>query len=140
MKTNILNSKSEVETETVMDYFLLFSSLVLLLFFLLLVLLLSILIINRSHFFEARIWIFADKGHEEGNFNGDNPSLHYHQLEPYVRFMSYSKCSNWRWMLKLLSNFGCLFPFYLDGANSIKTDLYICNFSTGQFVSYKSVI
>ena len=29
---------------------------------------------------------------------------------------------------------------YLDGANSIKTDLHICNLWTGQFVSYKSVI
>ena len=46
----------------------------------------------------------------------------------YVRFISYSKCSNWRWISKLSSNFGCLFTFcYLDGANSIKTDLHICN-------------
>ena len=35
----------------------------------------------------------------------------------YVWFMSYLKCSNWRQILKLLSNFGCLFTFcYLDGA------------------------
>ena len=27
----------------------------------------------------------------------------------YVQFISYSKCSNWRQILKLLSNFGCLF-------------------------------
>ena len=34
-----------------------------------------------------------------------------------------------------------LFPIIiLDGANSIKTDLHICNLRTGQFVSYKSVI
>ena len=39
-----------------------------------------------------------------------------------VRFISYSKCSNWRWISKLLSNFGCLFTF-----NSIKTDIHICN-------------
>ena len=38
-----------------------------------------------------------------------------------VQFISYSKFSNWRWISKLLSNFGCLFTFcYLDGANSIK--------------------
>ena len=41
----------------------------------------------------------------------------------YVWFISYSKCSNWHWISKLASNFGCLFTFcYLDGANSIKTD------------------
>ena len=33
-----------------------------------------------------------------------------------------------------------LFATYLDGANSIKTDLHICNLWTGQFASYKSVI
>ena len=32
------------------------------------------------------------------------------------------------------------FVKYLDGANSIKTDLYICNLRTGQFESYKSLI
>ena len=58
-----------------------------------------------------------------------------------VQFMSYSKCSNWHLISKLSSNFGCLFTFcYLDGANSIKTDLHVCNLWTGQFVSYKSVI
>ena len=47
----------------------------------------------------------------------------------------------WRRISKLLSNFGCLFTFcYLDGANSIKTDLHICELWTGQFVSYKSLI
>ena len=55
--------------------------------------------------------------------------------------MSYSKCSNWCPISKLSSNFGFLFTFcYLDGANSIKTDLHICNLWTGQFASYKSVI
>ena len=45
-----------------------------------------------------------------------------------VRLMSYLKCSNWCQISKLLSNFGCLFTFcYLDGANSIKTGLHICN-------------
>ena len=58
-----------------------------------------------------------------------------------VRFISYSKCSNWRRISKLSLNFECLFTFcYLDGANSIKTDLHICNLWTGQFVSYKSGI
>ena len=47
----------------------------------------------------------------------------------YVQFISYSKkCSNWHRISKLSSNFGCLFTFrYLDGANSIRTDLHICN-------------
>ena len=58
-----------------------------------------------------------------------------------VRFMSYLKCSNWCQISKLSSNFGCLFTFfYLDEANSIKTDLHICKLLTGQFVSYKFVI
>ena len=48
-----------------------------------------------------------------------------------VRFISYLKFSNWRRISKLLSNFGCLFTFcYLDGANSIKSDLHICNGAT----------
>ena len=60
---------------------------------------------------------------------------------PNVRFISYSKCSNWRPISKLLSNFGCLSTFcYSDGLNSIETDLLILNLWTGQFVSYKSVI
>jgi hypothetical protein len=46
----------------------------------------------------------------------------------YFRFMSYSTFSNWCQILKLLSNFGCLYTvFYLDGANSIKNDWHICN-------------
>ena len=43
--------------------------------------------------------------------------------EPKIKawIISYSKCSNWHQILKLLSNFGCLFTFcYLDRANSIK--------------------
>ena len=61
--------------------------------------------------------------------------------QTFVQFNSYSKCSNWRRISKLLLNFGCLFTFcYLDGANSIKTDLHICNLWTGPFVYYKSVI
>ena len=64
-----------------------------------------------------------------------------HVCSSNVQFLSYSKCSNWRQISRLLSNFGCLFTFcYLDGANSIKTDLHICNLWTGQFVSYKSVV
>ena len=40
--------------------------------------------------------------------------------------MSYSKCSNWPRMSKLLSNFECIFTFcYLDEANSIKTYLHM---------------
>ena len=58
-----------------------------------------------------------------------------------VRFISYLKCFKWCRILKLVSNFECLFTFgYLDEANSIKTYLHICNLWTGQFVSYKSVI
>ena len=46
----------------------------------------------------------------------------------YVWFISYSKFFNWRQTSKLSLNFECLFTFcYLDGANSIKTDLHICN-------------
>ena len=57
------------------------------------------------------------------------------------RFMLYSKCSNWCQISKLLLNFRCLFTLcYFDGANSIETDLHICNLWIGQFVSYKSVI
>ena len=63
------------------------------------------------------------------------------ELTIYVRFISYSKCSNWRRISKLASTFGCLFTFCnLDRAYSIKTYLHICNLWTGQFVSYKSVI
>ena len=47
----------------------------------------------------------------------------------------------WRQISKLSLNFGWVFTFcYLDGANSIKTALHICNLWTGQFVSEKSVI
>ena len=56
----------------------------------------------------------------------------------FVRFISYLKCSNWHQISKLSMNSGCLFTFcYLDGANSTKTDLHICNLWTGQFVTYK---
>ena len=41
-----------------------------------------------------------------------------------VRFISYSKCSNWCQISKLLSNFGCLFTFWYSAwANWIKTKL-----------------
>ena len=64
-----------------------------------------------------------------------------HSNVTYVWIISYSKCSNWYQISKLSSNFGCLITFcYLDGANSIKTDLHICNLWTGQLVSYKSAI
>ena len=59
----------------------------------------------------------------------------------YTWIISYSKGSNWCQISKLSSNFECVFMFcYLDWANSIKTDLHICNLWTGQFVSFKSVI
>ena len=49
-------------------------------------------------------------------------------VDTNVRFVSYSKCSNWRRISKLLSNFCSLFTFgYLDGANSIKTKLQTCD-------------
>ena len=39
-------------------------------------------------------------------------------LSIYVRFISFLKCSNWRQISKLLSNFGCLFTFcYFAWAN-----------------------
>ena len=50
------------------------------------------------------------------------------QYQINVRFISYSKSPNWRRITKSLSNFGCLFTFcYLNGANSIKTYIHICN-------------
>ena len=53
------------------------------------------------------------------------PKVQFYQQLLYVRFISYSKCFNWHRILKLSSNFGCLFTFcYLDGINSIKTDLH----------------
>ena len=52
-----------------------------------------------------------------------------------LREFSYSKCSNWRQISKVLL---CSFIFcYLDGANSIKTDLHICNFWTGYWLVCK---
>ena len=56
-----------------------------------------------------------------------------------VRFISYSKCSNWHQISKLLSNFGCLFTCYFDRANSIETNLQTCNLHTIQYISYKSI-
>ena len=49
-----------------------------------------------------------------------------------VRFMLYLKCSNWRQISKMLSNFEHIFTFcYLDEAKSIKTDLHLCNLWIG---------
>ena len=57
-----------------------------------------------------------------------------------VRFMSYLKSFNWRRILKLVSNFGCLFTFcHSSGANLSKTKLQTCNLQTGQSISYKYV-
>ena len=62
-------------------------------------------------------------------------------LATYVQFISYSKCSTWRRISKLLSNFGCLFTIcYLDGANSIKTYLQTCNLHTIRSNSYKAIL
>ena len=47
--------------------------------------------------------------------------------------VKYQKCSG-TWDAYVL------FTMYLDVANSIKTDLHICNLWTGQFVSYMHVI
>ena len=45
-----------------------------------------------------------------------------------VWIISYSKCSNWRWISKFSWNFGCLFTCcYFDRTNSIKTNLQTCN-------------
>ena len=54
------------------------------------------------------------------------PACYDHGLvQSNVRFMSYLKCSDWRGISRLSSNFGCLFTFcYLDGPNSIKTNLH----------------
>ena len=58
----------------------------------------------------------------------------------YVWFISYSKCSNWRQISKLASNFGCLFTFcYSAWANLLKTKLQTCNLQTGQSISYKYI-
>ena len=52
-----------------------------------------------------------------------------------VWFISYSKCSNWHQISKLLLSFCFLFTFcYLDGAHSIKIDLHICNLWISQSV------
>jgi hypothetical protein len=57
-----------------------------------------------------------------------------------VQFMSYLKCSKWRWISKLVSNFGCLFAFcYSAWANLLKTKLQTCSLQTGQSISYKYV-
>ena len=68
-------------------------------------------------------------------------SVHQGRIKfTYVRFMSYSKCYNWRGISKLSSNFGCLFTFcYSAGANLLKTKLQTCNLQTGQSISYKYV-
>ena len=54
------------------------------------------------------------------------PACYDHGLvQSNVRFMSYLKCSDWRGISRLSSNFGCLFTFcYLHGPNSIKTNLH----------------
>ena len=50
-----------------------------------------------------------------------------------VWIMSYSKHSNWQQILKLLSNFGCLFTFcYYAWENQIKTKLQTCSLKSGQ--------
>ena len=74
-------------------------------------------------------------------FRSSSTPRYNQKQSSYVRFISYSRCSIWRRISKLSSNFGCLFTFcYLDGANSIKTDLHISNLWIGWFVSYMSVL
>ena len=52
-------------------------------------------------------------------------------IQTLVWFISYSKCSNWCQISKLLSNFGCLFSFcYFALANQIKTKLQTCKYLT----------
>ena len=61
-------------------------------------------------------------------------------INNYVRFISYSKCPDCCWILKLSSNFECLFPFcYSAWANQIKTKFQTCNLQTSQSISYKYV-
>ena len=63
------------------------------------------------------------------------------KIVPNVRFMSYSKCSNWCWILKLAWNFGCLFMFFYSAvANLLKTKLQTCTLQTGQLQICKSVL
>ena len=76
----------------------------------------------------ATINLKTDQKSCENEENKENSS--------YVRFISYLKCSNCRQILKLSSDFGCLFTFfYFHSANLIKTDLHICNLWNGQFVT-----
>ena len=57
-----------------------------------------------------------------------------------VRYMSYSKCSNWRQISKLGWNFVSLFTVcYSAWINLLKTKLQTCNLQTGQSISYKYV-
>ena len=57
-----------------------------------------------------------------------------------VRFMSYSKCSNWRRISKLVSKFEFSFTFwYFAGANLPNAKLQNCNLQTGQLISCKHV-
>ena len=63
-------------------------------------------------------------------------------LNPYIYawIISHSKYSNWHWISKLSSNFGCLFTLcYSARANSIKTKLQTCNLQTGQSIRNKYV-
>ena len=61
-------------------------------------------------------------------------------FKTFVGFISYSKCPNLLPILKLSSNFGCLFTFcYFARANWIKTKLQTCKLQTGQSISYKYV-
>ena len=57
-----------------------------------------------------------------------------------VRFVSYSKHSNWHRVSKLASKFGCLFTFcYSAEANLFKTKFQACNLQTSHSISYKYV-
>ena len=59
-----------------------------------------------------------------------------------VWFISYSKCSNWHRLSKIVVELWMFIHFllFLDRASSIKTDLHICKLWTGPSVNFKSVI
>ena len=68
-------------------------------------------------------------------------TCNFHKTQVQVVILMYITSPNLNWFKSYDTKSKYLFTFCdLDGANSIKTDLHICNLWTGQLVSYKSVI